>query len=394
MRMTRIAVVLSAVLLTNPVLAQIDFDPAANYAVGQNPSGVAAADFNGDLQPDLAVTSDAPDKVSILLNNGAGGFGLPVAVALGGGTAPHGVAAGDFDGDKDLDLAVVLKNVDSVQLLINTSGSFAAGAVSVVNGLLPRDVVVGDLDQNGLPDVVTSNRDSDNVSVLLNTAGALAGGTTYAAGQEPRGLALGHFNNDTFLDLAVAANNSRQVSVLLNDGDGTFGAPIALSLGPDLRPEGVVAADLDRDGDMDIAASSSGDTLNLATVFLRTGAGVFGAPTSYPVAGLNPDGIVAGDFDVDGLLDIATADQDSAQVSVLRNLGSAVFAAPVALAVGTTPGPLRAADLNGNGAGDLVSANGTSGDVSVLLNRTSALTFKDGFESGDISAWSSSLPTQ
>jgi hypothetical protein len=91
---------------------------------------------------------------------------------------------------------------------------------------------------------------------------------------------------------------------------------------------------------------------------------------------------------------MATADQDSAQVSVLRNLGSAVFAAPVALAVGTTPGPLRAADLNGNGAGDLVSANGTSGDVSVLLNRTSALTFKDGFESGDISAWSSSLPTQ
>ena len=393
MRITLIAVVLSAVLLTNPAFAQIDFDPAVNYVVGQNPSGVAVADFNGDLRPDMAVSSDAPDKVSILSNNGAGGFGAPVAVALGGGTAPHGVAAGDFDGDEDLDLAVVLKNDDSVQLLINTSGSFAAGALSVVNGLLPRDVVVGDLDQNGLPDVVTSNRDSNDVSVLLNNAGVLAGGVTYAAGQDPRGLALGHFNSDTFLDLAVSAHDSRQVSVLLNDGDGTFGAPIALSLGPDLRPEGVVAADLDRDGDMDIAASSSGDTLNRATVFLRTGAGVFAAPSSYPVAGLNPDGIVAGDFDVDGLTDLATADQDSAQVSVLRNLGAAVFAAPVGLPVGTTPGPLRASDLNGNGARDVVSANRDSSNVSVLINRTSALLFGDGFESGDTSAWSSSLPT-
>ncbi|MGB5660716.1 MAG: VCBS repeat-containing protein [Thermoanaerobaculia bacterium] len=394
MRIMLIAVVLSAVLPTHPALAQFDFDPAVSYTVGQDPSGVAVADFDGDLRPDLAVTSDVPDKVSILSNNGAGAFGAPVVVALGGGTAPHGVAAGDFDGDKDLDLAVVLKNVDSVQVLINTSGSFAAGAVSLVNGLLPRDVVVGDLDHNGLPDVVTSNRDSDNVSVLLNTAGALAGGVNYAAGLEPRGLALGHFNGDTFLDLAVAANDSRQVSVLLNDGDGTFGAPIALSLGPDLRPDGVVAADLDRDGDMDIAASSSGDTLNLATVFLRTGPGSFSAPISYPVAGLNPDGIVAADFDVDGLLDLATADQDSAQVSVLRNLGGAVYAAPVALAVGTTPGPLRASDLNGNGARDLVSANGTSGNVSVLINRISALLFGDGFESGDTSVWSSSLPTQ
>ena len=78
---------------------------------------------------------------------------------------------------------------------------------------------------------------------------------------------------------------------------------------------------------------------------------------------------------------------------MLRNLGSAVFAAPVGLPVGTTPGPLRAADLNGNGARDLVSANRDSSNVSVLINRASALFFGDGFESGDTSAWSSSLPT-
>lgn len=391
MRLSLILVVL-IFLATSTVFGQIDFDPAVSYVVGQQPSGLTVGDFDGNGSPDIAVTSDVPDKVSILLNDGLGGFGLPTAVALGGGSAPHGVAAGDFDGDKDLDLAVVLKNVDSVQLLINTAGSFAVGAVTAVNGLLPRDAVTGDLDQNGLPDVVTSNRDSDNISVLLNSAGVLAGGVTYAAGLEPRGVALGHFNNDSFLDLAVAANDSRQVSVLLNDGDGTFGAPIALSLGTDLRPEGVVAADLDGDGEMDIAASSSGDTLNVATVFIRTGAGAFGAPSSYAVAGLNPDGIVAGDFDVDGLIDLATADQDSAAVSVLRNLGGAAFDTAVALAVGTTPGPLSAVDLDGSAARDLVSANRDSSDISVLMNRKTGVIFEDGFESGDVTRWSGSVP--
>jgi hypothetical protein len=331
---------LSFVLLSGTVKAQISFDPAVNYAVGVEPSGVTVADFDGGGGPDIAVTSDTPDKVSILSNSGSGAFGAPVAVALGGGDSPHGVAAANFDGDSDIDLVVVLKNIDAVQLLTNNAGSFTAGAVTAVNGLLPRDVVVGDLDKNGSPDVVTSNRDSDNVSVLLNNAGVLAGGVTYPAGLEPRGLALGHFNNDTFLDLAIAAHDSRQVSVLLNDGDGIFAAPIKLSLGPDLRPVGVVAAD----------------------------------------------------FDVDGLLDLATADQDSAQVSILRNLGNTNFGAAVEVAVGMTPGPLTSADLDGNASGDLVSANRDSNNVSVLINRNSGVMFDDGFESGDTSAWSSTTP--
>ena len=385
--------VCSSVLLlaAGPALSQIDFEAAVEYAVGQQPSGLAVADYNGDTSPDLAVTSDNPDKVAILLNTGSGSFGSPVNVALGSGVSPHGVAALDVDDDKDPDMAVVLKDSESVRLLINTAGSFTAGALVATNGSLPRELVVGDLDQNGFPDVVTSNRDSNDVSVLLNAAGVLAAGVTYAAGADPRGLTLGHFNSDTFLDLAVAAHDDRQVSVLLNQGDGTFGSPIVLSLGAERRPQGVVAADLDKDGDMDIATSSSSATLNSVTVFLRTGAGTFAGPVSYPVAGVNPDGIAAADFDVDGEIDLATADQDSASVSVLRNLGSGTFDTAVSLGVGTTPGPLVSADLDSNGAFDLVSANRDSDDVSVLLNAKDGMLFADGFESGDTSAWSSTV---
>lgn len=382
---------LTLLLVVGPAGAQIDFEAAVDYTVGQQPSGLAVADFDGNTSLDLAVTSDSPDKVSILFNTGTGTFAAPVSVALGSGVSPHGVAALDIDDDKDLDLAVVFKDSESVRLLINASGSFTAGALVATNGTLPRDLVVGDLDQNGFPDVVTSNRDSNDVSVLLNAAGVLAPGVTYAAGTDARGLALGHFNSDTFLDLAVAAHDDRQVSVLLNQGNGTFGAPIALSLGTERRPQGVVAADLDKDGDMDIATSSSTATLNSVTIFIRTGPGTFAAPASFAVAGVDPDGIAAGDFDGDGEIDLATADQDSALVSVLRNLGGVSFDTAVGLAVGTTPGPLVGADLDGNGARDLVSANRDSNDVSVLINAKSGTIFSNGFESGDTSGWSSTV---
>ncbi len=391
MRSTWKLSLLALTLLPTIGVAQISFDPAASYAVGQRPSGVAVADFDGKLRPDIAVTSDTPDKVSILFNNGSGTFGTPVVVSLGGGTSPHGIVAADFDGDLDIDLAVVLKNIDSVQLLVNSGGAFNTGAVTDVNGTLPREAVSGDLDNNGLPDVVTTNRDSEDISVLLNNGGALTAGVIYSAGLDPRGLALGHFNNDSFLDLAVAAHDDRQVSVLLNDGDGTFGAPIALSLGNELRPAGVTAADVDGDGLMDIVASSSGDLLNRATLFRRTGSGTFAAPQNYAVSGVNPEGIVALDLDVDGRIDIATADQDSDQVSALRNLGSLSFAAAVSLPVGTTPGPLVAIDLDGNGAPDLVTTNQSSQNISVLINRATAAVFIDGFESGNTNAWSSVL---
>ena len=263
-RVRNVTTVMSLVI-AGVASAQTPFNPAATYAVGPSPGGAALADFNNDGLPDLAVTSDAAndalDKVGIMLNLGGGVFGPPTDVFMGdisGGTGPHGVVALDVDNDMDPDLVVSLKKIDSVQVLINTAGTFSLGARVGTTGVLPRDLVAGDLDGNGFKDVVTSNRDSDNVSVLLNGSGGFAAAVVYDVAFGPRGLALADFNGDRVLDIVVAGGDDRELSLLLNAGGGTFAAAAPLSVGTDLRPDSVTAFDLDRDGDVDVAASTSG----------------------------------------------------------------------------------------------------------------------------------------
>jgi len=394
MRVTNIKTTATIVFLlaASGAGAQIALAPATDYPVGTSPAGVALADFDGDRRPDMAVTGDAPDRVSILLNTGTGIFGPAIDIALAGGSSPHAVVAIDVDNDNDLDLVVTRKNVDDIQILVNTGGAFSLGATTTVVGLLPRSIVAADLDGNGFRDVVTSNRNSNDVSVLLNHSGTFAPAVTYTVGGEPRGLSLGDFNGDQLLDIAVACNDDRRVDVLLNIGGGAFGTPSSLPVGPNVRPDGVTTGDFDRDGDTDIAAASSGVGFDIADVFLNSGAGDFAGAIEYPVGGTNPGGIIAADLDVDGILELATANQDSADISVLPGLGAGVFGGAVIAGVGTTPEAIASHDLDGNGSLDLVVVNRDSNTVSVLLNLNTAVIFGDDFESGTTSAWSVATP--
>src|SRR5438132_5406623 len=102
------------IALSNSVLAAGLFQPAVNYGVGTNPAFVAAADFNGDGKPDLAVTNYGSNTVSILLGNGDGTF--PAPVNFGAATNPRSVAVGDFNGDAKRDLAVLNQGPNNVSI--------------------------------------------------------------------------------------------------------------------------------------------------------------------------------------------------------------------------------------------------------------------------------------
>jgi hypothetical protein len=105
------------------------------------------------------------------------------------------------------------------------------------------------------------------------------------------------------------------VSVLLNRGDGSFSTPGIYAARPWVNH--LAAADLDGDGDPDLAASCRVD--DVVVTLQNGGRGRFLDGGTYPV-GESPMGFAAGDLDGDGDVDLGTADGRSYTVSVLENL--------------------------------------------------------------------------
>lgn len=142
--------------------------PTSPVVVGSGPSWLVAADFNGDRNVDIAVAV-ASGTIPILLGDGAGGFvdapGSPLAVP---GT-PHNMRAADFDGDGELDLGVDLLRTDSFSVFVGDGeGGFQHIGVPTPVGDGPLSMAVGDFNRDRKPDVAVGNHFGDSISVLLN----------------------------------------------------------------------------------------------------------------------------------------------------------------------------------------------------------------------------------
>jgi hypothetical protein len=138
------------------------------YKTGSQPQSVAAADLNGDGNPDLAV-ANSYDAVSVLLNQGDGTFAPQVMYTSGLG--PRWVAAGDLNGDGTPDLAVADQFAQSVSVLLNQGHGTFAPQVTYDAGQSPSSVLVADLNGDGKPDLAVANNGDNTVSALLNACG-------------------------------------------------------------------------------------------------------------------------------------------------------------------------------------------------------------------------------
>jgi hypothetical protein len=339
--------------------------PTTYYAAGTTPVAVAPADFNNDGFVDLAVADKTTNMVSILLNDGTGAFGTPTTFATG--NTPVALATGDFNADGNMDIAIVNQADATVSILLGKGDGTFAVMTGPVTGTLPTSIAVADFNGDGLPDLVVTNGTSNTVSIFLgNGDGTFQAKTDYNTGVFPLSVTVADFNLDGIPDFAVANFSSNTVSIFLNTGTGgVFGARSDYITGN--GPAGVANADFNLDGYPDIAVVNQ--TGNTVSVFLNLadGAGTFNAPTAY-ATGDGPTSISTGDFNVDGLPDLAVANMTDNTVAVLLNGGSGTFIAPFALPVGTQPVYVATADFNNDNSPDLVLADYQSANVAIILN--------------------------
>jgi hypothetical protein len=300
-----------------------------------------------------------------LVGNGDGT--LKAAPLRRSGFVPTSFATGDFNGDGKLDLVTVSSVTPppagigtGTVMLGNADGTFQAPKIWSTSAI--SSVAVGDFDGDGKLDLVETNPTpgNGNLSLLLgNGDGTFQPATNYAVGTTPEAVAVADLNGDGKPDVIVANRNSGNISVLLNGGNGSLVPAVDYATPATGTPESIAVGDFNGDGIPDIAVGISGINATSIAIFLNNGNGTFQPYISIP-SGFFSSGIihiVAADFDGDGNVDLAVT--DGATLSVLLANGSASFN-PVTYLVGAGAainGTLLVADLNGDQKPDLVTSS-------------------------------------
>ena len=227
-------------------------------------NSIAAADFNGDGKLDLVETCAAAMRrpcnnlLLILSGNGDGTFTqfsetpLPFA-------GSQSMAVGDFNGDGQPDVAVTNSGANGVNVFLNNEGGLSVVYTMPATGAGPSSIAAADFNGDGKLDLAVANSGSNNVTILLgNGDGTFTAAASPATGMAPNSLAVGDFNGDGVPDLAVANSGSSNVTILLGNGDGTFKA--ATSPAADTGSTSVTAADFNGDGKEDLVVANSRDS--------------------------------------------------------------------------------------------------------------------------------------
>jgi Chitobiase/beta-hexosaminidase C-terminal domain/FG-GAP-like repeat len=341
----------------------------STYATGNHPSNVAIGDVNGDGTNDLAIMNSVDGTVTILLGNGDGTFraatGSPVTV---GGSGLLG--EGDFNGDGNTDL-IILAEESIVVLLGHGDGTFANPVISSCdNSGASLSIAVGDFNRDGRLDLALA---ADNLLTVMlgNGDGTFIQGISSPTGMAPSvvagGVAEGDFNGDGQIDLVFFGAGSNAISVLLNNGDGTFQLgstdPISVGLNGYTVVSAVTVADINGDGEPDLVTTNYVNTT--FSIFLGNGDGSFTlSPSSPVIAEDSPTDATAGDFNLDGAVDVVVSSRNSG--AIFFSWGSPLVNLPSVSVTSTFLRP--AADFNGDGVPDWIKVNSSANTVTIWMS--------------------------
>jgi uncharacterized protein (TIGR03437 family) len=224
--------------------------PGSPYAAGNSPSSIAVADFNGDNIPDLAITNELDNTVTVLLGKGNGAFVAATGSPFVAGANPGFVVSGDFNSDGNNDLAIANFQGNTITVLLgNGAGGFTPAPSSPFSlgppsAKMPVSIAVADFNGDYFPDLAIVDENTNNVSVLLgNGAGGFKPATNspFAVGSVPRSAAIGDFNEDGKPDLAVVNNADATLTLLLNNFTTTPVLQSAASSSTAVAPYSIVS---------------------------------------------------------------------------------------------------------------------------------------------------------
>lgn len=414
---------------TPGVLDGTSFAAKVDFATGLTPFGISIGDIDGNGKPELVVTNEASNTISVFRNVSTAGQITTSSFATKSdfitGSSPFAVAIADLDGDGKSDLAVanggdatisILRKITEIQLPTITSFSPQSGIVGT-----PVTVVGTNFSTTPTDNIVYFGATKANVTAATATqltvtvpvgatykpitvevnariaysatpfivtfpggpvnANSFDAGINFATDLAPKSMATGDLDGDGKTDIAVINNQS--VSVFRNTSatgvvtGGSFAPRVDFSTGPGSSPYFVTMEDMDLDGKLDLIVANYGNSyMSMLRNTSTTGIidiNSFDTRVDLPVAA-GQYTIAIGDLDHDGKPDLAMTNSGNDAISIFRNtsipgtLTAATFDPKVNLATGVSPFGLVMTDIDGDGRTDLAVSNQVSTTISIFRN--------------------------
>jgi hypothetical protein len=319
------------------------FQVRSMVATIEGQRAAALGDFDNDGDWDLAVTRSSGGTDLFLYRNltrplGGQGFGQASAL-LGGFDAqnPEGLAWLDANGDGHLDL--FLQEGNSQRLFLNTGGGLGFTEQASAWGLTPvagldngHWVTACDFDQDGDVDLVVA--DDTGPGFLFENLGDRFEDRTAARGlvfteTAKRDLAFGDMDASGTFDLFVPQGGSSGTNALFSFSPGAGFEDVAEKAGVHVpaADNGAAWGDIDQDGRLDLLyyLPVAAGSFTLVQQLNRGDKDSDGVPDfqtftlSFPVgAAFAPEGLLLGDVDGDGDLDILVVSRDGAHLLLVN----------------------------------------------------------------------------
>jgi hypothetical protein len=327
---------------------------------------IIAEHMNNDGHLDIVLYNYSNGDVSVIFGNGDGTFDAPIIISTGVISEYESeMSLGDFTNDNLMDIAVSQPSTDEVHLIGNFGNGTFMMAPSISTQDYPVNIKTGDLNNDGYDDLVVAYYGIAEIDVFTNNNGLSSTPTSYAVNMG-MGNTLSEIeisNIDGLSGPDIIIGGAAIFEILMNvSNTGTFVASPDVQTGSYCY--GLITGDWDNDGDLDAAIANN--TSGGVSIKTNDGAG-YSSTIQYFSANEETVELCSGDFNNDGYSDIITANDANNNISFLRGNGDNTFGV-LSLITGNGGNGVASGDFDNDGDIDVAGLNSGSSNFSINLN--------------------------